>query len=439
MTQFNRINDFFRTEVWRADFENLSKLQRGLYRSIRSFLMALRNFSKDQCPLKASALTFYTLLSVVPVIAMLFGIAKGFGLEKRLEAEFNSDLSYNQEALTYILNLANTMLENTQGGLVAGLGVAILFWSVMKVLGNIEEAFNDIWNVTQARSWTRKFSDYMSIMLLAPILIILSSSITVFISSQVESAAKSIEILGYFGPVIYIALRFIPILLTVALFSVVYLIMPNTRVSFSAALFGALFGAAIFMLVQWAYLTFQVGVSNYNAIYGGFAALPLFLVWVQTNWLVVLLGAELCVAFQNQSRFCYGPESTELSHSYRLILALAEVRCIAQRFNDGKTGPTALEISEEMQTPIARVSATLDELVDCRVISETVGGATDEIRYLPAIDLAKLDVDFVVRRLEERGSKEITRNEALRKIETAMARIREEFAKSDQNLLIRDL
>ncbi|MGR9107934.1 MAG: YihY/virulence factor BrkB family protein [Gammaproteobacteria bacterium] len=439
MKQLHNFNFSVQEAIWGTDPAQVGRLRLGLIQSVRAVIIALRGFTTHHCYLQASALTFYTLLSIVPVIAMLFGIAKGFGFEKRLEAEFKSDLSYNQEVIDYVFDLATSMLENTQGGLVAGLGVAILFWSVMKVLGNIEEAFNEIWEVREARTWARKFSDYLSIMLLAPVLIIISSSISLVISTRVESATRSIEILGYFGPAIYFGLRFLRVFSTVALFALTYMILPNTRVNVSAALFGALFGTLIFMAVEWAYLTFQVGVSNYNAIYGGFAALPLFLVWVQSNWLVVLFGAELCVAFQSHSLFAFGRNASELSLSSRFMLALAVIRALIERFREGETGPTASEISEKIRIPEKLVQAVLNDLVQCHVVSKVVDAELDEAGYLPAIDIAKLDFTFVLERLTEFGSNDIPGDESFKGIEEAMKKIREEFSKSKHNLLIKDL
>ena len=408
---------------------------------LRSLIIAWRDFKKDNCQLKASALTFYTLLSIVPVIAMVFGIAKGFGFEKKLEAQFKADLSYNQEIIAYVFDFANSMLENTKGGLIAGLGVALLFWTVMKVLGNIEAAFNDIWEIKTSRSWIRKFSDYLSIMLIAPVLSILSTSITVFINNQVVSATQSIEILGFFGPVLMFLLEFLPLILTVMLFAIIYIILPNTKVNFSAAFFGALFAAVIFMAVEYIYLTFQVGVSRYNAIYGGFAALPLFLGWVQLNWLVVLLGAELSFAFQNQGKYEFEIESIEISHSFRYILSVTVIRSLIDKFKDGEEGPSAGEISEGMHIPAKLVRRILNDLVECRVINEVVSGNRGEARYTPAIDINKLDLNFVMRKINDHGLNEIPieKSDNLARIEAIVLMANEDLANSKNNVLIKDL
>ena len=441
MSKIERVKNFLQREIWQIRLDKVSGIRHFAIKFIRSLIIAWRDFKKDNCQLKASALTFYTLLSVVPVIAMLFGIAKGFGFEKKLEHQFKTDLSYNQEIIAYVFDFANSMLENTKGGLIAGLGVALLFWTVMKVLGNIEAAFNDIWEIKSSRSWVRKFSDYMSIMLVAPLLTILSGSITVFISTQIVSATKSIELLGYFGPLIYLGLELLPVLLTVSVFTLLYVVLPNTRVKFSSAFFGAVFAGIVFLIVEWIYLTFQVGVSRYNAIYGGFAALPLFLAWVQTNWLVVLLGAELSFAFQNQGKYEFEIESIEISHSYKFILSIAVVHSLIKEFTEGEEGPRASDISENMQIPAKLVRRILNELVKCRVVNEVIGEDGDESRFVPAIDIAKLDINFVARKMNDYGLNDIPveKNEHMEKIESTVKNAQAALANSKHNMLIKDL
>jgi membrane protein len=195
------------------------------------------------------------------------------------------------------------------------------------------------------------------------------------------------------------------------------------------------------MMVEWVYLTFQVGVSKYNAIYGGFAALPLFLAWVQTNWLVMLLGAELSFAFQNQGKYEFEIESIEISASYRFALSVAVIHSLIQRFKEGEKGPSAEEISEGMHIPAKLVRRIINELVNCRIISEVVGENREASRYLPAIDIARLDINFVWRKLNDHGINEIPveKNDKLVSIEETIKKFQQEIAKSSHNLLIKDI
>ncbi len=441
MKKTQEVRSFLDQGIWQVDLATVEGPRRYLYHFLRSFIIAWRDFRKDSCQQKASALTFYTLLSIVPIVAMFFGIAKGFGFEKKLESQFKSDLTYNQEVISYVFEFANSMLQNTKGGLIAGLGVALLFWSVMKVLGSVEASFNDIWEARSGRSWVRKFTDYMAIMLVSPLLIIVSSSIHGAVSSGFESASENFTILAELGILVKYGLELLSLFLLVTMFGMLYIILPNTKVKFPAALFGGLVAAILFLAVEYVYLTFQVGVSRYNAIYGGFAALPLFLAWVQTNWLVVLLGAELSFAYQNHGKFEFDVVSNEISQSYQFVLSVAVVHELISKFEKGEEGPSSSEISAGMQIPAKLVRRILNDLVRARVVNKVIHDANVESKYYPAVDISKLDLNFVLRRLNDYGVNDlpVEKSDELIRIEKIIEKARKEVEESNYNLLIKDM
>ena len=289
----SKITNFIKTDIWRIRVRNLPRRKSFFIKQLRILLLAIRGFHGDKCPLQASALTFYSILSVVPVVAMAFGVAKGFGFQKLLEKQLLEKFPGQEEVMMQVVNFALSLLENTKGGMIAGIGVAVLLWTVIKVLSNIERSFNTIWEIKKSRTFGRKFSDYLSIMLISPILVIMSSSVTVFITTQVTLITEKIALLGIFSSLIFFILKLLPYCLVWILFTFIYILMPNTKVNFSSGFIAGVFAGTIFQLAQWAYIYFQVGVAKYNAIYGSFAALPLFLVWLQLSWLIVLLGAEI--------------------------------------------------------------------------------------------------------------------------------------------------
>lgn len=182
-----RTRSFVRTGVWRIPSRHLPRRKSLLIRQLRIFLLTLRRFHDDRCQLRASALTFYTLLSIVPVLAMAFGVAKGFGFEAMLERQLLEAFADQQETALKVIVFSRTLLEKTQGGIIAGIGVVVLFWSVIKVLRHIEKSFNDIWGVKEGRPLQRQVSDYLSIMLVAPVLLVLAGSATVIVASRMES------------------------------------------------------------------------------------------------------------------------------------------------------------------------------------------------------------------------------------------------------------
>ncbi len=201
---------FLKADIWRVRTSKLSTQKSFWIRQLRIILLAIRGFAEDKCQLRASALTFYSLLSVVPVVAMAFGIAKGFGFERLLERQLVENLQGQQEVLERIIGFANTLLENTRGGLIAGVGVAVLFWTVIKLLGNIEKSFNDIWGINTPRTMGRKFSDYLSVMLICPFLLIMASSVTVLIANYVTLIVDSLSFLGPLAGGILLSLKILP-------------------------------------------------------------------------------------------------------------------------------------------------------------------------------------------------------------------------------------
>ncbi|MDP8265168.1 MAG: YihY/virulence factor BrkB family protein, partial [Candidatus Aceula lacicola] len=348
MVIISKFIQFLKTDIWRIRAKKLPKTKFFLIQQLRIVLVSLRGFAEDKCQLRASALTFYSLLSVVPVVAMAFGIAKGFGFEGMLETQLYNRMPGQEEVIAQIISFANAFLNNTKGGLIAGIGVAVLFWTVIKVLGNIETSFNDIWGIKKSRGFGRKFSDYLSIMLICPILLIMSSSATVLVASQITAIIEKIEILGAIAPVILLSLKLLPFCVIWVMFTFIYIFMPNTKVKFSSALLGGIIAGTVYQIVQWAYINFQIGASKYGAIYGSFAALPLFLVWLQISWLIVLFGAEVSFAKQNVETYEFEPDCLKASRSFRRFMALAITHlCIKHQYK-GESAPTAEEISHTL-------------------------------------------------------------------------------------------
>ena len=327
-----RLLTFLNTDIWRLRLSEEPKLKALGLKTLRVFILAVRFFREDLCQFKAAALTLYSLLSIVPVVAMAFGIAKGFGMERFLESWLTEMFQGQEEILNQVVGFANSLLETTKGGTVAGIGLAVLFWSVIKVLGNIETALNQIWRIEKARSLGRKFSDYLSLMLIGPILMIASSSAAVFVATRITQITERFDMLGWVTGLVLFGLKFVPFVLIWILFTVIYLLMPNMRVKFPSGLVAGILAGTIYNLVQWIYIGFQVGVAKYNAIYGSFAALPLFLIWLQVSWMIVLFGAEISFAFQNVDTYELEPDFKKISPDYRHLLSLQITHRVVDNF-----------------------------------------------------------------------------------------------------------
>jgi len=441
--RLNKMIDFITVDIWRVRLEELPFGKSFLIKQLRIILLALRGFDEDKCFFRASSLTFNTLLSIVPVAAILFGIAKGFGFETLLRRELLEKFPGHaqQEVLTKVIDFAESMLETTKGGLIAGIGMVILLWSVIKVLSNIEASLNEIWDIKKSRSWGRKFSDYLSVMLLSPVIFLVSSSATVFVTTQITELTNEIRLLGIISPLIFLSFKLIPYLLIWILFTVIYVLMPNTKVNLKAGLTAGVIAGTIFQLVQWAYISFQVGATKYNAIYGSFAALPLFLMWVQISWWVVLFGAELSFANQNVNTYEYEPDAKSISAAFKKVLTLQITHLLVKNFADGDPPLTDSEISSRLKIPIRLVHNILYDLIQSRVVSETRTDEDEELGYQPARDISTLTIEYVVNAIEQNGTDSIpvARTEEFEKLSHAIEKFREEMEASPANKLLKEI
>lgn len=441
MNKLTQIINFLNTDIWRIRVKKLKGPHSFWINQLRIFLLAIRGFDEDKCQLRASALTYYSILSIVPVVAMAFGIAKGFGFQQHLEKLLIERMPGQEEIVTRIIDFSNSMLANTQGGIIAGVGVAILFWSVIKVLGNIEKSFNEIWGVQKGRTISRKFSDYMSIMLICPILLIMASSMTVLITSQVTLVIEKLAFLGPVGDLILLMLKLLPYCVMWILFTFLYFFMPNTTVKLKSALMGGVVAGSIYQLTQWIYITFQVGASKYGAIYGSFAALPLFLFWMQISWLIVLFGSEVSFAEQNVHTYEFEPDSLKTSRRFRQLVAISITELCVKRFDKAEEPLSAEEMALEFELPIRLVNDVIFNLTTAGILTEVRVENNNSRYFQPAHDIEDITVHHVLERLALDGSDNIPLkdNQTIETIRKSLLKLNKQLASSPDNLRLKDI
>jgi len=381
------------------------------------------------------------VLSIVPVLAILFGITRGFGLEGNLERVLYDNLSIQDDIVEKVIQFANSILEKTKGGLLASVAIPVLAWSVIKVLTTIERTFNDIWQIRKSRAFVRKFSDYLIIVVIAPSLMIFGSSATVFLSSHVRALSLEYEIFGYVSPFLQFILKLAPWILIWILFTFLYKIVPNTRVRIKSAFVAALIAGTIYQLVQLIYLRFQLGVSSYNALYGSFAALPLFLIWVQLSWSIVLLGAEISFAYQHVNHYDFESDSLNISYSMKRTITLMIVHAVVKNFVMGKPPLTAELISSKLDLPSRLTNLMVSELTDCGLFTETSTETYKESGYQPAVDINRISINYVLSTLELKGDDDIRVGESLtrKKLQDIMESFRKSLHDHEENVLIKDI
>lgn len=431
---------FYSTDIWKLSPEKEQQLS-FINKIIRLLIVGWRRFTSKGCMQKASALTYYSLLSIVPVVAMVFGIAKGFGFEKILEQMLLEKFADKKDMLLQVFEFANSLLSNTHGGMIAGIGLVVLFWSVMKVLTNVEITLNDIWDVKAHRSIPRKVSDYFSIMFLAPVLLIISNSATLYISNAVPMLISKIPVLNHSVGLVIFAFKILPFSLVWLGFGIIYMIMPNTKVTFKSAIIGGMIAGIIFQLVQWVYIRFQVGVASYNAIYGSFAALPLFLIWLQLSWFIVLLGASVSQIVQHGANAEYDRDDIAISHEQKQQLSLWITYLIVKAFESGGKPVNVKQISLDAKVNFFLMKTILRRLEHARIITRVHTTDKDVFLYQPAISTNILTTFHFEESFDSVGehSIEIANNTDFEKVEGFLKERQSFFKSSKMNILIKDL
>ncbi len=432
---------FFGEDIWKIDPKGLPLWKILYIRTLRIVLLAFKAFNEDQCMFRASALTFYSLLSIVPVLGMAFGIAKGFGFKDTLERQLQQSFYGHEEVIEKITVFANSMLETTKGGLIAGVGLLILFWTVIRVLGNIESAFNQILNFPESRSFGRKVSDYMATMVISTFLLILSSTLTVVIKSQVTTAVESFSILGSVSPVIFFFLKLLPYCVIWLLFTFLYMFLPNGKIKWKYGIPAAIAAGTLFQLFQWGYVSFQIGVTRYNTIYGSFAALPLFLVWLQISWLIVLFGGELLFSIQNVRDYKSAPDVSNVSSRLQKVVMLLVVHFLVQRFREGASPVTLDQIRKKLKIPEALLKRILEKAKAAGIVSEVCFEKSITHAYQPACDVDLLTVKFVIDKMERQGMDDIPAiaDADFERFSDLLDELDQSLEKASANILLKDI
>lgn len=349
----------------------------------------------------AYAMAFRTLLATVPALALLFAIGRGFGFSNILKTSLFNYFPAQKEAIDKSLHFVDSYLDQASEGIFVGIGLVFLLWTLISLLSSAETAFNQIWGVTHGRTLWRQISDYTAICLILPILMICSTGINIFMSSEIQTILPH----NFLTPVLSTVLDSAGILMTWAFFTGLYKLLPNTYVKFSnAAIAGALAGLA-FIILQFLFVSGQIYVSKYNAIYGSFAFLPLLMLWLQFVWLITLAGGVICYASQNIFRFNYSDQISDISLDYSCKILLAITSVIVNSYKDNSKTPTSLSLANEFGLPVVLVNKILDKLVHSGLIVRTAPESEqDNYGYVPAIPIETMTVGTVLRNVRRTGS-----------------------------------
>ncbi len=423
-------------DIWRIPSRHLSPGRSFLINQLRILILAARGVKEDKVLLRAPALTFYSLFSIVPAAALAFGIAQGFGLERYLELQLQAALAGREEVYYWLMELTERLLAEIHGGTLAVFGLFTLIYTITMLLNNIEKSFNEIWQVSKGRPLSRKLSDYFAMMFIVPIFFILASVITVYLNAQVEQIDGAI-----IDPLLMFIGRLIPYLIIWILFTLLFMVMPNTRVRFTSALAAGIISGTAFQVAQWGYIAFQIGAARYGAMYGSFAALPLLMLWMHVSWVIVLFGAELSYANHNVESYEFESETRNISPFNRKILTLYVLQLLVANFQAGTEPFTPGRISQTLHIPNILVRSILNDLSEAGLINAVRTGADKESSYQPALDINKISIKTALECLEHRGADVMIAkpSPALKTLKSALHNFYELIEHSDQNKLLKDL
>ena len=435
---FKKLIQFLKVDIWQVQREDISPLRYLLYEVIKKVLLAVEYFTTKRMMDSAAALTYSTLLAIVPIMAVVFAIARGFGYNKYIETWFREALSSQPQVAEAIIGFVNSYLVHTKSGIFLGIGLLFMLWTVIMLISNIEKAFNDIWQVSTPRSIFRTITDYMAMFLLAPIIIVVTSGISIMMATFANGIGETLIV----GPTLRFFLRLLPYIIMSGVFIALYVFMPNTKVKIRSAIIPGILAGVAMQGLQLVYIHSQIWVTGYNAIYGSFAALPLFMLWVQISWTICLFGAELAYTNQNLEKFAFRASTDDLSHRYRLLLSAYLMTLICRRFEEGKKPYTALELKLETNIPIRITHDLLENLTRVHLLSEMTNDEKGtEAVYQPAESTARLSVGMMIDRLEAEGKWKLMPDLQLFKSDELMKAIRQrkDYLQKQRDILFKDI
>ncbi len=336
-----------------------------LIKSLMYFIWdCIKSFLNNNCYEKASALSFYTMLSIVPLLAVIFGISKGFGFGTSVESLITDRFIQQPEIADKLIEFAHSNLENIKGGVITGIGSAFLIWSVIGLLNSIETIFNTIFKVTESRTYSDKIKEYLTFLIIAPLIFVISSALNIYLIGQVLQISGSNFIVEVLSSVVLFFLNLFPFFLIWILFTLIYIFIPNKKIPYYQAIVAGVIAGTAFQIWQWIYIHLQLILSSYGAIYGSFAAIPLFMLYLQISWLIVLTGA--IIATEIEKGFFRREK-----HAYPLsikVAALLIVNYCIEAFVKGKQPYTAYQLSNKVGITLEELQPIIDILLKNNIL-----------------------------------------------------------------------
>ncbi len=404
---FTRALHFIRYDLWRPTVHENGKPHSFGRITLKTIILSVQGYQEDKINDKADALTYSMLFAIVPIIAIIFAIAKGFGFGNVIEEKLQN-VTFLQELdlVPTIMGMVERYLETAQSGVFVGVGILVLLWAVYSFFNSIESSFNDIWSVKKSRNVLRQFTTYIVIVLMIPVLIVCTSGISVFVNSSIPD----LPLFATMAPIKEYLLKIFPFVVCWIIFSTLYWAIPNTKVGFWAAVVPGVLIGTCFQLLQMLSVYLIAFLGRTSIVYGTFAAIPLLLTWLRYSCLMIFVGAELSYAIQNNEYYDYQTDMENMSRRYKDYLTLYIVYVIVKNFEHNEEPLSAHDIAQRNHLPIRLVNNLTGRLLETKILREIYVEGKEDKTFMPAMDIHQLTVAKVFISIDKQGSELFLQN-----------------------------
>lgn len=392
----DRIRQYFDEDIWCQDKVS-NRFVRSINNTFRKICVATKLFFQKDLLYYAASLAFNTVLSIVPLVAIVLAVSRGFGYSDMTENLLRWILSSQQDVADYIIRFANSYLNNALSSTFIGFGIIVMLYSVISLINNVETVFDSIWNVKDSRDLSRKIINYLSMFFMVPITIVIISGVNIAIYAYIVKANSYV----FLAPIVKILIHLIPIVVMSVVFVVINVSVPNTKVHIRSTIFPSIMTALFMVILQQAYMIGQRFLTGYNAVYGSLAALPLFMIWIQLSWYIILYFAELCYIFQNQDYLEMRIGKDDLSYEDRLMTSSVLLSMIYNRFKKGDNHYTAMQLREESHLPLRLITELLDDLCSVKLLDQKTNKGDASPTYHPYVDISSVTLGTMVEKLSQ--------------------------------------
>lgn len=399
--RFQHFREFVQYDLWRHPHVKTQDPKKRLwYRVLQTVILVARGFKNQALVVRANSLSFALLFAFIPMLALIYAIARGFGFEEMVSQQLAGSFLAEANVAPVLLEWVERYLETARGGLFVGIGLVVLIWAVYAFFNMLENSFNSIWNVKKTRSFARRMTNYVMTLLLVPILVVVTSGISIFLNSTeiLASVLSAIEPLRKF------MLRFIPFVATSAVFTWIFMAIPSTQVKFSSAIIPGVLMGFLYQVVQALSMFLVVLFTRMSIVYGAFSAIPLVLIWLHITCWLLLIGAELAFAIQNNELFAYERDLETISRRYKDYVMLYLLSVIIRRFEQGEQPETAHEMATANQLPIRLVQQLLSRLEETNIVRRVLSEQEEDPAFVPAMDIHQITVEKVLGRVAAQGT-----------------------------------